>query len=337
MRIFANWIFFVDTSMPTLNDIKQPIAAEWDTFDALFSSVFQSTDTLLNAALRYVHQRRGKQIRPILTLLAAKTIGCINQATHMAATALEVLHTASLLHDDVVDAADERRGMPSVNRQFDNRTAVLVGDYLLTKSMDCIAQTNNHDLLQCLVTLSKEITRGELLQLQYAYQQTTEEHYYEIIRRKTAILFAICMQAGAISAGATPEQCAKLYAFGENLGICFQIKDDIFDYTPQAQVGKPTLNDLREGKFTLPIIHAMEQVGKTTSAHIVEMAKNNDLIDKNKDFLYDFVAQNDGIEYARQQMEVYRSKAMDCLADFADSTEKKSLCDILDFVLQRTN
>ncbi|MGN0187287.1 MAG: polyprenyl synthetase family protein [Paludibacteraceae bacterium] len=323
--------------MPTLNDIKQPIAVEWNDFEALFSTVFQSTDTLLNTALQYVHRRLGKQIRPLLTLLAAKTVGNIGHATHLAATALEVLHTASLLHDDVVDAANERRGMPSVNSRFDNRTAVLVGDYLLTKSMDYIAQTRHQELLQCLVELGKEITRGELLQLQYAYRQPTEANYYEIIRRKTAILFAICMQAGAISVGASPEQSAQLYAFGENLGICFQIKDDIFDYTPQAQVGKPTLNDLREGKFTLPIIYAMKQQPEAEAAHIVEIAKNSDFIEKNSEFLYQFVAQNGGIEYAQQQMGYFRRKAIACLEDFADSAAKKSLFDILDFVLQRPN
>lgn len=328
---------FFEQSMPNLNDIKQPIAAEWNAFEAQFSSIFQSADTLLDTVLRYVHQRQGKQIRPILTLLAAKLTGTISQSTHLAATAMEVLHTASLLHDDVVDAADERRGMPSANNRFDNRTAILVGDYLLTKSMDCIEQTHNDKLLQCLVVLGKEIARGELLQLQYAYRQPTEVHYYEIIRRKTAVLFAICMQAGAISAGASSEQAEKLYAFGENLGICFQIKDDIFDYTPQAKVGKPTLNDLREGKFTLPVIHAMEQASEAEAARIVEIAKNGDLIEKNSDFLYQFVAQNGGIAYAQQQMAAYRRKALDCLADFADSTEKKSLCDILDFVLQRPN
>ncbi len=340
VRIFTDFfvslqIEFHVSTMSNLDTIKLPIANEWQEFETMFSAVFESSDALLSAALAYVKQRKGKQIRPILTLLSAKIAGEITQKTHLAATALEVLHTGSLLHDDVVDETHERRGVPSLNSKFDNRTAVLVGDYLLTKSMNCMAQTHHDDLITCFVNLGEEITRGELLQLQNAFKPTAEHAYFETIRRKTAALFATCTLSGAISANATPEHQTALQLFGENLGICFQIKDDIFDYTPQTQVGKPTLNDIREGKFTLPIIHAMKKASENDKNRIFEIAKNADLIEENREFLYQFVEENGGLIYAQQKMEEFRQKAIDCLTIFPDSETKKSLLDVLEFVLER--
>lgn len=323
--------------MADLNEIRKPIAAEWRKFETLFGSVFQSRDTLLQTALDHVAQRKGKQIRPTLTLLAAQAAGGINASTHLAAAAFEVLHTASLLHDDVVDCTDERRGRPSVNARFGNQTAILVGDYLLTKSMELMVQTESLNLVQCLVELGKETTRGELLQLQNAYQPAAEPVYYETIRRKTAALFANCALAGALSVGATPQQAEALRGFGENLGICFQIKDDIFDYTPQAHIGKPTLNDIREGKFTLPLIHAMQRAPEAEAKRIVEMTKNADEMAENSIFIHQFAEQYGGIGYAHGKMEGFRQKSLDCLAVFADSDTKQSLRRLLDFALEREN
>ncbi len=323
--------------MVELNEIRKPIANEWHTFETLFETAFQSHDTLLQSALSHVMRRKGKQIRPTLTLLAAQLAGNINARTHLAAAALEVLHTASLLHDDVVDCTNERRGCSSVNAQFGNKTAILVGDYLLTKAMELMVRTDALNLVKCLAELGKEITRGELLQLQNAYQPADETVYYETIRRKTAALFACCTLTGALSVGATPQQVEALHHFGEHFGICFQIKDDIFDYTPQAHIGKPTLNDLREGKFTLPLIYAMRQAPETETKRIVEMAKNADEIDQNKTFVQQFVAQYGGIAYAHQKMNEFRQKSLDYLAIFDDSDTKQSLCQLLDFALEREN
>ncbi len=323
--------------MVELNEIRKPIANEWQKFETLFADAFQSHDPLLHSALSHVAGCKGKQIRPTLTLLAAQMAGGINIKSHLVAAAFEVLHTASLLHDDVVDSTNERRGRSSVNAQFGNKTAILVGDYLLTKSMELVVRAENLNLVRCLAELGKEITRGELLQLQHAYQPTDEAAYYEIVRCKTATLFANCALAGALSAESTPQQIEALQKFGGNLGICFQIKDDIFDYTPQAHIGKPTLNDIREGKFTLPLIYALKCAPEADAKQVVDIVKNADEIDKNRTFIQQFVEQNGGIDYAQQKMDEFRQKSLDCLAIFADSDTKKSLLQLLDFVLEREN
>lgn len=323
--------------MADLDEIRKPIANEWHDFETVFDTAFQSPDPLLQSAMRHIAQHKGKQVRPTLTLLAAKMAGEINRKTHLAAASFEVLHTASLLHDDVVDCTDKRRGILSVNARFGNQTAVLVGDYLLTQSMEFMVQSASLELVQCLVDLGKEVTRGELLQLQSAYQPAGESVYYETIRRKTAALFANCALAGALSAGATQEQAEALRAFGENLGICFQIKDDIFDYTPQARIGKPTLNDIREGKFTLPLIHAIDNAPETEAKRIVEMVKNADENAENSMFIHQFVEQFHGIAYAYEKMNVFRRKSLDCITIFEDSEAKQSLQRLLDFVLERNN
>ena len=315
--------------------IKAPISKELKQFEALFATAFNVSDNLLGSVLTHLQQRKGKQIRPILVLLAAKLCGKINQNSHYVAAAFEMLHTASLIHDDVVDNTFERRRQPSVNALFNNKTAVLVGDYLLTTSMDFMARAQNLELTNCLVELGKEITMGELLQLQNAYKEADETNYYTIIRKKTAILFALCMQGGAISTDGTDEQKKALRAFGENLGICFQIKDDIFDYTPKANIGKPTFNDVREGKITLPLIHALTKASENERKTVSEIIKSGDFIDTNIMFLHELVSRYQGIEYAEKQMEEFRIKACNCLNDFTDDDVKKALLATLDYVLVR--
>jgi octaprenyl-diphosphate synthase len=323
--------------MADLNEIRKPLADEWQRFEALLDTAFDSPDALLQSALNHVAKSKGKQLRPTLTLLSAQVAGQINARTHLAAASFEVLHTASLLHDDVVDCTDQRRGLPSVNARYGNQTAVLVGDYLLTKSMGFMSRTESMDLMRCLVELGKDTTRGELLQQQNAFTLADESVYYEIIRLKTASLFAHCALAGALSAGATPEKVDALQHFGENLGICFQIKDDIFDYTPQANIGKPTLNDLREGKFTLPIIQAIKNADETAKKRIVDIAKNADEIAKNGTWVQQFVLQNGGIDYANEKMDYFRAKALDCLAIFPENNARNALAALLDFALERNN
>ncbi len=315
--------------------IKAPITEELKQFEALFATAFNVSNDLLASVLTHLQQRKGKQIRPILVLLSAKLCGEINQNSLYVAAAFEMLHTDSLIHDDVIDNTFERRRQPSVNALFNNKTAVLVGDYLLTTSMDFIARTENLKLTKCLVELGKGITVGELLQLQNAYKKTTETDYYAIIRKKTAILFALSMQGGAISTGGTDAQQKALRTFGENLGICFQIKDDIFDYTPNADIGKPIFNDIREGKKTLPLIYALNQASETERKTVTEIINSGDLNDTNIILLHELVSRYQGIEYAEKQMEEFRIKACNCLNNFADDDVKKALLATLDYVLVR--
>lgn len=315
--------------------IKAPITEELKQFEALFATAFNVSNDLLASVLTHLQQRKGKQIRPILVLLSAKLCGEINQNSLYVAAAFEMLHTASLIHDDVIDNTFERRRQPSVNALFNNKTAVLVGDYLLTTSMDFIARTENLKLTKCLVELGKEITVGELLQLQNAYKKTTETDYYAIIRKKTAILFALSMQGGAISTGGTDAQQKALRTFGENLGICFQIKDDIFDYTPNADIGKPIFNDIREGKKTLPLIYALNQASETERKTITEIINSGDLNDTNIILLHELVSRYKGIQYAEKKMEEFHQKAHSTLNDFADNDVKKALLATLDYVLVR--
>ncbi len=315
--------------------IKAPIIEDLKKFETLFATAFDVSDNLLKSVLSHLQQRKGKQIRPILVFLSAKMCGEITENTYFVAAAFEMLHTASLIHDDVVDNTFERRRQPSVNALFNNKTAVLVGDYLLTSSMEFMSRAQNLELTNCIVELGKEITIGELLQLQNAYKEASETSYYDIIRKKTAILFALCMEGGAISVGGSDEQKKTLRAFGENLGICFQIKDDIFDYTPKADIGKPIFNDIREGKITLPLIHALSKASDSERKTVFEIIKNNDLIDKNLDYLNDLVKRYEGIEYAQKRMEEFRKKASDSLSDFPENDVKKALLATLDYVLVR--
>lgn len=315
--------------------IKAPIIEDLKQFEALFATAFNVSDNLLDSVLTHLQQRKGKQIRPILVLLSAKLCGKINEKTYLVAAAFEMLHTASLIHDDVVDNTFERRRQPSVNALFNNKTAVLVGDYLLTTSMDFMARAENLELTNCLVELGREITMGELLQLQNAYKEADEKNYYTIIRKKTAILFALCMQGGAVSTGANADEKKMLREFGENLGICFQIKDDIFDYTPKADIGKPIFNDIREGKITLPLIHALTKASENERKTVSEIIKNGDFIDTNITFLHELVSRYQGIDYAEKKMEEFRTKACNCLNDFADNDVKKALLATLDYVLVR--
>ena len=315
--------------------IKAPIIAEFALFQQFLDSAFSAEEQLLKKVLDHVRTQKGKQVRPVFTLLCAKLCAVPNNKTINVAAAYELLHTASLIHDDVVDNTMERRGQPSANALFDNRTAVLVGDYLLSKSMQFIAETGVLELYTQLALLGNVLTRGELLQLQHSYSIPTEEDYIEIIKKKTAVLFTISAESAAISVGATTEQREALRQFAEYLGICFQIKDDIFDYTPNAQIGKPTLNDIREGKFTLPLIHALESIHANEASLILDAVKKRQFTE---DFFYNIgslVARTGGIEYAEKQMEQYRQKAIEALSIFADSEIKQSLLDLLAFTIQR--
>ena len=248
--------------MDYLSIIKQPISSELCDFIDLFNKSLSHTDGLLSQALEHIRNRAGKRMRPILILLMAKNFGEITDVTQHAAVGLELLHTASLVHDDVVDESGERRGQKSVNAMFDNKVAVLVGDYILSTALLHVSYTHSEIIVRYLAELGRTLSNGEILQLSNIQnQEISEEVYYQVIKQKTAALFEACAAIGALSAGAAEEEIQEAKKFGQNLGVIFQIRDDIFDYYDQANVGKPTGNDMAEGKLTLPVIYALRSTG----------------------------------------------------------------------------
>lgn len=322
--------------MPELNIIKEPIVAEMEQFDAVFKEVLNSDNKLLKSVHDYVIDGKGKKIRPILTLLSAKLVGSINKSTLYAAFGLELLHTASLVHDDVIDHTDERRGKPSVNSKWNNKVAVLTGDYLLSKALYSANLTRNIKILEAVSVIGMVLSDGELLQLTYTNQaEITEEKYIELIRRKTAKLFSACTEVGALSVGASEKETLHLAKFGEYLGLCFQIKDDIFDYIEGAQIGKPTGNDLRDGKVTIPMIYALRSDKSTLREEMLKIINTKDFTDDNVRKLTEYAIQYGGLDYAVELMRKYKQLAIDELSDFPDSSVKKSLLASLEFVTDR--
>ena len=244
--------------MDYLSTIKQPIEGDLNEFIALFEQSLTHQDGMLSSALSHIRKRGGKRMRPILMLLMAKNYGAISSVTQHSAVGLELLHTASLVHDDVVDESGERRGQASVNATYNNKVAVLVGDYILSTALLHVSFTGHQRIVQELSELGRTLAAGEILQLSNIQNQDfSEEVYYQVIQQKTAALFQSCAAIGALSAGATDEQVQKAGEFGKNLGIMFQIRDDIFDYFDSKEIGKPTGNDMTEGKLTLPVIYAL--------------------------------------------------------------------------------
>ena len=319
-----------------LAQIKAPICNEFERFKDVIHSAFSSAnDKLLCSVLEHIHQQTGKQVRPIFTLLCGKLCGEVNDNTLRIAAGYETLHTATLVHDDVVDNTMQRRGQPSANAIFDNKTAVLTGDYLLSKAIQFISDTKNHELFNILCILSRTLAEGELLQLQHAYSVPTEDEYIEIIRRKTAILFTASAESAAITVGASERQINALKRFSELMGICFQIKDDIFDYTPNAKIGKPTLNDIREGKVTLPLLHTLKQLPTSTAIDILTKAKNNEF---SEEYFYNIgtlVAKHHGIEYAECKIDHYLEEARLALKEFDECEERIALEKLLTFTITR--
>lgn len=319
-----------------LSQIKAPICAEFERFKAVFDSAFSSAEgRLLCSVLEHIHQQTGKQIRPIFTLLSGRLCGEVNEDTMRIAAGYETLHTATLVHDDVVDTTMQRRGQPSANAIFDNKTAVLTGDYLLSKAIQFISDTRNPELFNILCGLSRTLAEGELLQLQHAFSIPTEDEYIEIIRRKTAILFTASAESAAITVNACKKKIDALKRFSEAMGICFQIKDDIFDYTPNAKIGKPTLNDIREGKVTLPLLHTLKQIPTTVAMEILTKAKAGEF---SEEYFYNIgalVAKHHGIEYAECRIDHYMDEARNALHEFADGDVRNALEKLLTFTITR--
>ena len=324
--------------MDYLSLIKQPISSEIDDFIALFNQSLTHDDGMLGQALEHIRQRAGKRMRPMLILLTAKCFGEVNVATQHAAVGLELLHTASLVHDDVVDESAERRGQASVNATYDNKVAVLVGDYILSTALLNVAKTGNQRIVEYLAELGRTLSNGEILQLtNIQNQEISEEVYYQVIKQKTAALFEACAAIGALSAGASEELVEEAKRFGQNLGIIFQIRDDIFDYYDSQEIGKPTGNDMAEGKLTLPVIYALNN---TTFDSVLTLARKVKAGDVNPDeiaVLVEFAKQQGGIEYAEKRMWEFHAEAAEFIEKrVGDPAIKTALNAYLDYVIKRT-
>lgn len=328
--------------MTTTADILRPIEQDFHAFEKSFEQTLHCDQPVLKDVLQYLLYKRGKQLRPQLVLLAAKLCRGVTDKTIDTAVALELLHTASLIHDDVVDSSPIRRGHEAVHVKWTNKVAVLVGDYLLAKVMTLIVRVRNTNILNIVANMGSSLSSGELLQLHSnATMWISEEQYYRVIEQKTACLFAACMEAGAESSGATSRQTTALRDFGLHLGMCFQLKDDVLDYSDSDELGKPTMGDIRDGKATLPLLIALQRADKEENEmirHIAENIAHNapqiDMFEAEQE-IKSFVLRYDGIRYAYQQMQKHKEQAIAALALFRDSSVKQSLLALLDYSINR--
>lgn len=323
--------------MSQLSLIKKPIEGYLDDFIKLFNDSLSHTDGLLSQVLEHIRSRGGKRMRPMLILLIAKNYGGISSVTQHSAVGLELLHTASLVHDDVVDESKERRGQASVNAEYNNKVAVLVGDYVLSTALLNVALTNNTHIVQSLAELGRTLSNGEILQLSNIQNyEFSEEVYYEVIKMKTAALFEACCEIGAMSANATEEDLEKAKTFGRNLGIIFQIRDDIFDYYDSKEIGKPTGNDMSEGKLTLPVLYALNSTDDNEMKTIARKVKSRDVTQEEISRLVAFTKANGGIEYAEQKMLELRSQCLQFIdAESVTEEIRIALTAYIDYVIQR--
>ena len=323
--------------MDYLSLIKEPISAELEDFISLFNQSLSHDEGLLSQVLVHIRQRGGKRMRPMLILLMAKNFGRVSSVTQHAAVGLELLHTASLVHDDVVDESSERRGQASVNALYDNKVSVLVGDFILSTALLYVSKTHSEVIVRYLSELGRTLSDGEILQLTNIQNEAiTETAYYEIIKRKTAALFEACAAIGAESAGASHDDVEAARKFGQNLGIIFQIRDDIFDYYDSKEIGKPTGNDMLEGKLTLPVIHALKSTGNAEMMMLARKVKAREVKQSEINQLVAFTKENGGIEYADQQMWKFHADCMRFIDErVGDSAIKTALKDYLDSVIER--
>jgi octaprenyl-diphosphate synthase len=322
--------------MNELYPIVQPVEKEMEVFNRLFTETLRGYNNNFQSMIEYISDKNGKRIRPLILLLSAKLCGEPNEKSIDYAVMLELLHTATLIHDDVVDKTMERRGQLSVNAKYDNRIAVLLGDYVLTMAITKAILSQNFTILNILSRLAQNLVEGELVQLIASKElRYNENQYFEVIRKKTAFLLSSCSEMGAISVNANSEKQEKLRLIGENLGMCFQIKDDIFDYYDQANLGKPTGNDIREGKITLPLIYALNTTSKSESDRILALIQNRDYSPETILQLTDFAKENKGIEYAYSIIQKFKEKTVTLLNDFSDSEAKTSLIQLSDYIIKR--
>ena len=323
--------------MDYLSLIKHPIEEDLNDFIALFNESLTHSDGLLGTVLAHIRQRGGKRMRPMLILLTAKNFGQVSRVTQNAAVGLELLHTASLVHDDVVDESKERRGQASVNATYDNKVAVLVGDYILSTALLRVSLTDNQKIIQLLAELGRTLAAGEILQLSnISNQEISEDVYYQIINNKTAALFEACAKIGALSAGAADEEIAAAAKFGQNIGMIFQIRDDIFDYFDSKEIGKPTGNDMVEGKLTLPVIYALNHSNYESMQTLARKVKAGTINADEIAVLVEFTKQQGGIEYAERRMEEIAAESRVFIDQYVkEKAVKEALTAYLEYVIQR--
>lgn len=320
-----------------LEDIKAPIAREMQEFEPRFRASMKTRVLLLDKIMSYIVKRKGKQMRPMFVFLSAGTCGGITDSTFRGASLIELLHTATLVHDDVVDEANYRRGFFSVNALWKNKVAVLVGDFLLSRGLILSIENKDFNLLKIVTNAVKEMSEGELLQIEKSRRLDIDEAvYYDIIRQKTASLIASCCAVGASSSGASDEPVEKMRQFGEKIGMAFQIKDDLFDYG-EMEIGKPLGIDIKEKKMTLPLIYALSRTGWMEKRRIISIVRNESEKPGKVKEVIAFVKQSGGIQYAVEKMNDYHRQAMAILECFPESAYRNSLKDLVQFTIDRTN
>ncbi|MFZ4582970.1 MAG: polyprenyl synthetase family protein [Paludibacter sp.] len=322
--------------MSLIDSIRQPISEDLKVFKVFFTEALKTDNPLLADVNEYIVQASGKKLRPILTLLSARLCGKSTDAAYYAALSMELLHNASLIHDDVVDDTHERRGRSSINARWTNKVAVLSGDYMLSNSLICGTKTGNLEILNSIANIGMELSDGELLQLTNMQKtEISEADYFKVIRKKTALLFATCTEVGALSAGADRKQQEHLFRFGELLGICFQIKDDIFDYYNDIEIGKPTGNDLQDGKVTLPLIYALQNSKNDDRSNVISIIHSKEFSASNIEYIMKFAREAGGVEYADSKMNEFKMQAINELNSFDDSVYKTALIQCVEFATSR--
>lgn len=321
----------------SLDDIKTPIAGEMKDFELKFRASMKTRVLLLDKIMDYIVKRKGKQMRPMFVFLCAGTCGKISESTFRGASLIELLHTATLVHDDVVDEANYRRGFFSVNALWKNKVAVLVGDFLLSRGLILSVENDDFHLLRIVTDAVKEMSEGELLQIEKSRRlDITEDVYFEIIRQKTASLIASCCAVGASSSGADPDSVSRMRQFGEKIGMAFQIKDDLFDYG-EMEIGKPLGIDIKEKKMTLPLIYALSKSSWRERRGVIRTIRNNSEEPRKVKEVIEYVKRSGGIEYAVETMQKFHRDALAILDSFPDSAYRRSLAQLVQFTIERNS
>ncbi len=322
--------------MEQLEKIQSYLGAELKEMNRIISSTLHTPNELMNSIVTSYLEKKGKQIRPILVILSAKLFGNVNEDVLQAGAALEMLHNASLIHDDIVDETSLRRGLPTINATWGNHIAVLVGDYFVSNALAAGIKTGHLTIISALSALGKELSLGEIDQIcNVREHHFDEQNYFMMIRKKTASLFLNCVKMGAEAAGATPDEYSPMVQYAELLGLCFQIKDDIFDYFPNPQIGKPTGNDLREGKVTLPLLYALNNAPEEHSTLMKDMLVKGDLTTDEINTLIEFAKDNGGIDYAFEVMRDMQKEADSIIDRYPDCESKKCFKEIFEFIISR--
>ena len=322
--------------MVTINDIQDNISAELSALNDIIEDTLRSSSPLMQQVVQNFLRAKGKQIRPILVILSGKYFGEVSKPVLYAGAAIELLHNASLIHDDVIDESRERRGLPTINRVWDNHIAVLVGDFFVSGALHCAEFTKDFRVITAMSSLGRALSLGEIEQIDNARSRSVdEETYLNIIRKKTASLFCSCVQVGGFAAGAPEEQLRDLMAYAELLGICFQIKDDIFDYFDNKEVGKPTGNDLREGKMTLPLIYALSKTNAPRHSEMVELSRKDILEPDDIATLIEYAKEQGGIDYAYSRMEQLKQQADEIISRLPHSESLDDFRMIFSYIISR--